>query len=116
MDNYSTIVAGYMHPSKRQLVSYNADTNTGILYTSPWTPVALFKVSKGKDVFLEAFEACSDSTNMVTLKNVIDYAETNIDRQKFRVGPYDGMYEYPWQPFVLRIATLTVSEYEAFCY
>ena len=116
MDNYSTIVAGYMHPSNRQLVSYNADTNTGILYTSPWTPVALFKVSKGKDVFLEAFEACSDSTNMVAMKNVIDYAETNIDRQKFRVGPYDGMYEYPWQPFVLRIATLSVSEYEAFCY
>ena len=51
---------------------------------------------------------------MVTLKNVIDYAETNIDRQRFRVGPYDGMYEYPWQPFVLRIATLTVSEYDAF--
>lgn len=99
MDNYSTIVAGCMYPSKRQLVSYNADTNTGILYTSPWKPVALFKVSKGKDVFLEAFEACSDSTDMVTLKNVIDYAETNI-----------------WQPFVLRIATLTVSEYEAFCY
>ena len=68
MDNYSTIVSRYMHPSKRQLVSYNADTNTGILYTSPWTPVALFKVSKGKDVFLEAFEACLDLTNMVTLK------------------------------------------------
>lgn len=116
MDNYSTIVNGCMHPSKRQLVSYNADTNTGILYTSPWKPVALFKVSKGKDVFLEAFEACSESTDMVTLKNVIDYAETNIDRQRFRVGPYDGMYEYPWQPFVLQIATLTVSEYDAFCY
>ena len=101
MDDYSTIVAGY-----------NADTNTGILYTSAWDQVAVFKVSKGKDVFLEAFEAFQDSTNMVTLKNVIDYAEMNIDRQKFRAG----MYEYPWQPFVLRIATLTVSEYEAFCY
>lgn len=119
MDNYDTIIAGYMHPSTRQLVSYNTDTNTGILYTTAWRPVAMFKVGIGKDVFQKSFEACLEASSTgrgrVTLKNVIDYANANFDKMEFSVGECDGMYEHPSQPFVLRIATLTVSEYETFC-
>lgn len=51
MDNYDTIIPGYMHPSMKQLISYDTNTNTGILYTSAWKPVAVFKVVKGRDVF-----------------------------------------------------------------
>lgn len=114
MDNYNTIIAGYMHPSTRQLVSYNTDTNTGILYTTAWRPVALFKVGIGKDVFQKSFEACLEAWGWVTLKNVIDYANANFDKTEFSVGECDGIYGYPSGPFVLRIATLTVSEYETF--
>ena len=118
MDNYDTIIAGYMHPSMKQLISYDTNTNTGILYTSAWKPVAVFKVVKGRDVFQKSFEAYSNTTrcmNVVTLKNVIDYANANFERSVFSVGECDGSYEYPSQPFVLRVATLTVSEYETFC-
>lgn len=119
MDNYDTIIAGYMHPSTSQLVSYNADTNTGILYTTAWRPVAMFKVSKRKDVFQKSFEACLEAsrtgTGTVTLKAVINYANANFDKTEFSVGECDGMYEYHSQPFVLRVATLTVSEYQTFC-
>lgn len=71
MDNYDTIIPGYMHPSMKQLISYDTNTNTGILYTSAWKPVAVFKVVKGRDVFQKSFEACLDTTrcmNVVTLK------------------------------------------------
>lgn len=117
MGNYDTIIAGYMHPSMTQLVSYNADTNTGILYLTAWRPVAMFKVGKGKDVFQKSFEACLEAsgTGRVTLKTVIDYANAKFDKTKFSAGECDGMYEYPSQPFVLRVATLTASEYETFC-
>jgi hypothetical protein len=118
MDNYDTIIAGYMHPSMKQLISYDTNTNTGILYTSAWKPVAVFKVVKGKDVFQKSFEAYLNTTrcmNVVTLKNVIDYANANFERSMFSVGECNGSYEYPSQPFVLRVATLTVSEYETFC-
>lgn len=118
MDNYDTIIAGYMHPSMKQLISYDTNTNTGILYTSAWKPVAVFKVVKGRDVFQKSFEAYLNTTrcmNVVTLKNVIDYANTNFERSVFSVGECNGSYEYPSQPFVLRVATLTVSEYETFC-
>ena len=117
MDNYDTIIAGYMHPSVRQLISYNADTNTGILYNTAWRPVAIFKVSKGKDVFQKSFEACLEAsgTGRVDLKTVIDYANTIFDKTEFSVGKCDGMHDYPSQPFVLRVATLTVDEYETFC-
>lgn len=118
MDNYDTIIAGYMHPSMKQLVSYDANTNTGILYAEAWKPVGVFKVVKGKDVFQKSFENYVNTTrcmNVVTLKNVIDYANTNFERSWFRVGECNGSYKYPSQPFVLRVATLTVSEYETFC-
>lgn len=118
MDNYDTIIAGYMHPSMKQLVSYDANTNTGILYAGAWKPVGVFKVVKGKDVFQKSFENYVNTTrcmNVVTLKNVIDYANTNFERSLFHVGECNGSYKYPSQPFVLRVATLTVSEYETFC-
>ena len=71
MDNYDTIIAGYMHPSMKQLVSYDANTNTGILYAETWKPVGVFKVVKGKDVFQKSFENYVNTTrcmNAVTLK------------------------------------------------
>ena len=95
MSNYDTIIAGYMHPDMRHLVSYNADTNTGILYITAWRPVAMFKVDKGKDVFQKSFEACLDASSRgrVTLQNVIDYANTFFDntffdKTEFSVGEY----------------------------
>ena len=83
MDNYDTIIAGYMHPSIKQLISYDTNTNTGILYTSAWKPIGVFKVVKGRDVFQKSFENYVNTTrcmNAVTLKNVIDYANANFER------------------------------------
>ena len=58
----------FMEVTKLWIIIAQSSLDTGILYTSAWNQVAVFKVSKGKDVFLEAFEAFQDSTNMVTLK------------------------------------------------
>lgn len=108
----------HMHPSMRYLVSYDAITNTGILYASAWIPVAVFKVVAGKDVFQKSLEACLNQfrcMNMVTLKHVIGYANANFDKTEFNVDEWGGTYQFPSQPFVLRVATLTVSEFETFC-
>lgn len=108
----------YMHPSMRHFVSYDAITNSGILYASAWIPVAVFKVVAGKDIFQRSLEACQNlfrCMHMVTLKNVIDYAKANFDKTEFSVDEWDGTYRFPSQPFVLRVATLTVDEFETFC-
>lgn len=114
MDNSNV----YMHPSMRHFISYDSITNTGILYASAWIPSAVFKVVRGKDVFKRSLEACQGlfwRTHMVTLKNVIDYTKANFDKTEFSDDERDGTYQFHSQPFVLRVAALTVDEFETFC-